>query len=389
MFNRFWQKTPIAWLQMSHQKARLLVAITGIAFADLLMFVQLGLRDSLFDSQVRPYATLQGDLFLVNERSDNLSSVKSFSRDNLYRALGIEGVQSVSSFYIGQATWRNPENRSSRQVFVYGIDPSQSPFNTPEVNRHLEQLKLINRALFDQAGALPQLGDVPTLLETENPLPVQVNDREIQIIGLFVLGSSFSAEGNLIMSDSTFLRLFPQRQANEISVGVIQLDAETEVQRVQAELRTILPDDLRVLTLEEFTALEVSYWQTGSPIGYIFGFGVAIGFLVGTVIVYQILYTDVSDHLPEYATLKAIGYGDRYLIGILIQESVLLAVFGFVPGLLLSTGFYALAQSATLIPITMKLSRATTVLILTMFMCVGAGVIALRKLQQADPADIF
>lgn len=388
MFRKLFRKTPLAWLQMSRQRTRLLVATAGIAFADFLMFFQLGVRDALFDSQVRPYTTLQGDLFLVNKLSDNLQSIKSFSRDNLYQAAGIAGVESVRLLYIGQAGWRNPDNRASRQIFVYGIEPNQPAFDSPEVNQHLDELKLLNRALFDRGG-LPQLGDIPTLLKKENSLSVQANDLEIQIVGLFTLGSSFSAEGNLLTSDSTFLRLFPQRQANEIDVGIVKIKPNASIGLVQKDLRAILPDNLLVLTLDEFAARELAYWATGSPIGYIFGLGVAIGFLVGTVIVYQILYTDVSDHLPEYATLKAMGYSDAYLIGVLIQEALLLAALGFIPGFLLSTGLYALFKSATLLPIAMKLSRATTVLVLTIVMCVGAGAIAMRKLRAADPADIF
>ena len=389
MFRKLFRKTPLAWLQMSHQRARLLVGTAGIAFADLLMFVQLGFQDALFDSQVRAYATLQGDLFLVDKLSDNLGSVKSFSRENLYQAAGINGVASVSFLYIGQADWRNPNNQATRRIFVYGIDPNQPAFKSPEVNQHLDELKLINRALFDKGGRLSQLGDVPTLLKKENPLSVQVNNFEIQIVGLFVLGSSFSAEGNLITSDSTFLRLFTQRQAKEIDVGIVKVKSNATIEQVQTSLRAILPDNLLVLTLDEFTDRERTYWTTGSSIGFIFGFGVAIGFFVGTIIVYQILYTDVSDHLPEYATLKAMGYSDMYFIKVIIQEALLLAALGFVPGVLLSTGLYSLARSATFLPIGMKLTRATLVLVLTIVMCIGAGAIALRKLQQADPAEIF
>lgn len=389
MFRKLFRKTPLAWRQMSRQRTRLLVATAGIAFADFLMFFQLGVRDALFSSQVRPYATLQGDLFLVNRLSDNLQSIKSFSRDNLYQAAGVNGVASLSSLYIGQADWRNPVNRASRQIFVYGIDPNQPAFDLPEVNQHLDELKLLNRALFDRAGLLPQLGDVPTLLKKENSLSVQANDLEIKIVGLFTLGSSFSAEGNLITSKSTFLRLFSQRQANEIDVGIVKIKQNASIGQVQADLRAILPDELLVLTLDEFSARESTYWESGSPIGFIFGLGVAIGFLVGAVIVYQILYTDVSDHLPEYATLKAMGYSDAYLIGVLIQESLFLAALGFLPGFLLSTGLYALFKSATFLPIAMNLTRAIMVLVLTIVMCVGAGVLAMRKLQQADPADIF
>jgi len=389
MFHQFFRKTPLAWLQMSRQKARLLAAIAGIAFADFLMFFQLGVRDALYDSQVRPYTTLQGDLFLVNKLSDNLASIKSFSRANLYQAAGINGVESVSLLYIGQAAWRNPDNQASRQIFVYGIEPNQPAFNLPDVNQQLDQLKLLNHALFDRAGTLDQIGDVPALLEEENPLSVQANDLQIQIVGLFTLGSSFSAIGSLITSDSTFLRLFPERQVDDIDLGIIQVNSDANIEQVRSDLREILPDDLLILTIDEFAARELAYWNTGSAIGPTFNLGVAIGFLVGAVIVYQILYTDVSDHLPEYATLKAMGYSDAYLIGVLTQEALLLAALGFVPGFLLSSGLYNLFQSATLLPIGMKLSRAITVLGLTMIMCVGAGAIALRKLQQADPADIF
>jgi putative ABC transport system permease protein len=389
MFRKLFRKTPLAWLQMNRQKARLLIAIAGITFADFLMFFQLGVRDALYDAQVRPYATLKGNLFLVNRLSDNLQSIKSFSRDNLYQAANIDGVESVSLLYIGQAAWRNTDNRASRQIFVYGIDPNRPAFDLPEVNQHLDELKLLNRALFDKAGLLPQLGDVPTLLKKENPVSVQANDFEIQIVGLFTLGSSFSAEGNLITSDSTFLRLFPQRQANEIDLGIIKVKSNASIEQVKADLRATLPDDLLVLTLDEFTARELAYWNTGSPIGPIFNLGVAIGFIVGAVIVYQILYTDVSDHLPEYATLKAMGYSDTYLIGVILQEALLFAALGFVPGFLLSTGLYALFKSVTFLPIAMKLSRATTVLVLTIIMCVGAGAIAMQKLRAADPADIF
>ncbi|MBD1864965.1 FtsX-like permease family protein [Trichocoleus sp. FACHB-591] len=389
MLPKLFRKTPLALLQMSSQRTRLLVAIAGIAFADFLMFFQLGVRDALFDSQVRPYATLKGDLFIVNKLSDNLQSIKSFPRDNLYRVAGMDGVESIRPLYIGQASWRNPDNQASRQIFVYGIDPNRPAFDLPEVEQQLDKLKLLNQVLFDKAGLTPQLGDVTALLKKQNPLSVQANDLEVKVVGLFTLGSSFSAEGNLLMSDSTFLRLFSERRANDIDLGIIEANPNVSIQQLQADLQAIVPDNLLVLTLEQFSAREFAYWNTGSSIGPTFNLGVAIGFLVGAVIVYQILYTDVSDHLPEYATLKAMGYSDLYLIGVILQEAFLLAALGFLPGFLLASGFYTFFKSVTFLPIAMKLSRAVTVLILTVVMCGGAGAIALRKLRAADPADIF
>lgn len=389
MLKHFFRKIPLAWLQVTREKTRLAVAIAGIAFADVLMLVQLGLKDALYNSVSALYQNLQGDIFLINPLFESLNVVRSFPRDRLYQAAGVDGVASFTSLYVGQGEWRNPQNKTNQSALVWGIDPDNPAIVLPDVEPQLDELKLLNRVLYDRAARDDLFGNVTEQIESTKSLPIQINDRTIQAIGTFVLGASFAADGNLITSDSTFLHLFPDRQLNQIDVGLIQLQPNADREQVKATLQANLPSDIKVLTYDEFIEHEKQYWQTNSPIGFIFGFGTIIGFIVGTVIVYQILYSDVSDHLPEYATLKAMGYGDRYLIGVLIQESLLLAALGFVPGLLLSTGLYAVAASATLLPIYMTVNRAMWVLGLTIVMCTASGVIAMRKLQAADPADIF
>jgi putative ABC transport system permease protein len=151
----------------------------------------------------------------------------------------------------------------------------------------------------------------------------------------------------------------------------------------------VLPDDVKVLTKQGFMNFEKSYWQSSTSIGFIFSLGSAMGFIVGIVIVYQILYTDVSDHLAEYATLKAMGYRSYFLISVVLQEALILSVLGFLPGFFLSIGLYSLTKNATSLPIGMTLNRGITVFILTVIMCVVSGVIAMRKVQSAEPADIF
>ena len=205
---------------------------------------------------------------------------------------------------------------------------------------------------------------------------------------MFTNGASFAADGNIITSDSTFLQLFP-RQASEVDIGLISLKPGADVEQVREQLAAGLPNDVKVLTLEDFAEIEKNYWANGTGIGFIFGLGVGVGFIVGIVIVYQILYSDVSDHLPEYATLKAIGYSDRYLLGVLTQEALLLAILGYIPGFILSFGLYQVAYAATLLPIAMTLERAGSVLVLTIIMCSVSGAIAMRKLRSADPADVF
>lgn len=389
MLNKLLRKTPLAWLQVTREKTRLAIALTGIAFADVLMLVQLGLKDALFDSAASPYRPLQGELFIVNPLFNNLQTVKSFSRQRLYQAAGVDGVESIRPLYIGRGEWQNPQTKLSYSILIFGINPNKPVFALPEANQHLDKLKMLNRVLYDQAGRENFFGNVTDSLKQSKSLKVQINDFNIQVVGTFTLGASFVADGNLISSDSTFLRLFPDRQPNQIDVGLLKLKPGANIKQVQTNLQASLPKDVLVLTLEEFTAREKAYWSDGSPIGIIFGFGAIIGFVVGIVIVYQILYSDVSEHLPEYATLKAMGYGDSYLVGIIIQESLFLAFLGFIPGFVLSAGFYYIARAATLLPIGMTLSRAVTVLILTIIMCSASGGIAIRKLQAADPADIF
>ena len=330
MLRNLLRKTPLAWLQVKREKTRLAVALAGIAFADVLMFVQIGLQDALYDSTTMPYQALQGDVFIVSPLFESLNVVKSFSRERLYQAAGVDGVESVTSMYIARGKWRNPQNRTEQTLMVFGTD-----------------------------------------------------------IGTFALGASFAADSNAITSDSTFLHLFPERQPEQIDVGLLKLKSGTDIKQVQATLQAMLPKDVLVLTKAEFTTREEKYWSDNSPIGFIFGFGAVIGFIIGTIIVYQILYSDVSEHLPEYATLKAMGYSDLYLIGVLVQESLILATLGFVPGFVLSFGLYYITMSATLLPIGMTLNRAVFVLCLTVVMCAASGGIAMRKLQTADPADIF
>lgn len=387
MFGKLFKKTPLAWLQLTRQKTRFLVAISGIAFADVLIFIQMGFEGALYDAAIKPHRSLQADLVMVDPQLQTLFAVKSFPRERLFQSLGYDGVASVSPVYFSTGQWRNPETRLSRNILVWGIDPAKSVFNLPEINQSLDQIKPLNRVLFDQAGR-PEYGPIAPLFNQNGTVETEIGSTAVQVTGLFTLGASFAADGNVIASDSTFLELF-QRKSNEIEIGLITLEPGADVRSVQALLQQALPNDVSILTPEEFGDVEKNYWASGTGIGFIFGLGVIMGFVVGIVIVYQILYSDVSDHLPEYATLKAMGYTDRYLLMVLMQEALLLAVLGFLPSFLLSIGLYQLTYAATMLPIVMRAERAVNVFVLTVIMCFVSGAIALRKLQSADPADIF
>ncbi|AUT02618.1 ABC transporter [Nostoc sp. CENA543] len=382
------KKIPLAWLQLTREKTRLAVALAGIAFADILMFMQLGFRDALYYSNVRLHTSLQGDIVLLNRQSNAVLAMKGFSQRRLYKALELPSVKSVHPIYLDYSVWKNPDTGKTRSILVFGINPETNLFNLPGVQENLDKLKLSDTVLFDRSSR-QEYGPIAKYFEQGKNVTAEVRRRQVKVVGLFTLGASFGADGNLITSDVNFLRLFPIRRQGLIDIGLIRLKPGANANAVAQELRNYLPQDVNVLTKQEFIDFERNYWASSTAIGFIFTLGTIMGFIVGTVIVYQILYTEVTDHLSEYATLKAIGYTHKYLLGVILQEALILALIGYIPGWAFTMFMYQTARNATLLPVFMSFERAVTVLILTFVMCVVSGTIAVRKLNSADPADIF
>lgn len=271
---------------------------------------------------------------------------------------------------------------------MLGFNPYQPAFNLPEVVQNPSLLAFPDTLLFDRLSN-GEYQEVVAQVERGKPVTTELQGRRIAIAGLYQVGSSFVADGSVMTSDQNFMRIFTDNQPAEVSVGLIRLQPGSDAIKVAAILNTQLEKDVRVLTLQEFIELEETHWRNNTSIGFIFTLGVGMGFIVGVIIVYQILYSDVSDHLSEYATFKAMGYRDSYLIGLVSQEAVILALSGYIPGYLISSGLYQLTSNATSLPIAMTLNRAIFVLVLTGLMCSISGLISMQKLRSADPADIF
>ncbi|AFY30915.1 ABC transporter permease DevC [Calothrix sp. PCC 7507] len=383
------RRTPLGWLQLSNQKSRFLVSLSGVAFADLLMFMQLGFQSALFDSATRLHQVLRADVVLVSTQARNLSFMSTFPRRRLYQAADVAGVKSAEAMYTNNITWKNPETHKETGMLMIGFDPEKPAFNLPEVNNQLSVITLPDTVIFDAASR----GDYKQAIAQVSqgkPVTTEIDRRTISINGLFTVGASFGADGSLITSDQNFLRLFPKREAGSVSIGLIQLQPGYDPKQVANALKAYLPkDDVKVLTYEEFIEFEKDYWKKNTAIGFIFTLGVAMGFTVGVIIVYQVLSTDVNAHMKEYATFKAMGYNNFYLLGVVFEEALILALLGFIPGMSVSFGLYALTRNATNLPLFMTVARAIQVLTLTFVMCMISGAIATRKVQSADPADMF
>jgi putative ABC transport system permease protein len=382
------KRTPVAWLQVSHNPVKLAIGLAGVSFSNLLMFFQLGLIDSIYNSQRKPIERLRADLVMVSAGYSNMGSLQVFERSRLYQALGVSGVAGVSPLHISRATWITPQTRKSFDIYVYGVNLSRPSLAFPELEQDFSRLQPLRNALFDR-NSKTQYGPIAEELERDGIVSVEINNKQLRIVDTFSLGSTFAADANLIVSDNTFFFLFPDKNPRQIEMGLIQLQPGADPLAVQRALQPLMNKDVKVLTRPELSELELNYWKRNSSVGFIFSLGVLVGFVVGSIIVYQILFSDVMNSLPQYATLKAMGYTDRYVISVVIQQSAILAFVGFIPGVLTSMGLYWLLASVTKLSVFMTTTRAMQVLLLTFVMCVGSGALATRKLVQLDPADVF
>jgi putative ABC transport system permease protein len=382
------RRTPLGWLQLSHEKSRLLVALSGIAFADVLMFMQIGFQTALYDSNTRLHRSLQADIVLTSPQARSMQNMPVFSRRRLYQAMDIPGVESAQAMYVHNIIWKNPQTRSQTSVQVIGFNPDQPVFDLPEVNRQLQSIKLPDTVLFDRNARGDYQQAIAKINQGEK-VTTEIEGRTITISGLYTVGASFGSDGSLITSDQNFLRLFSRRPASNISLGLIKVKPGYDRKQVARALQAYLSDDVRVMTHGEFIEFENHFWRTNSPIGFIFSLGVFMGFAVGVILVYQVLSTDVNAHVREYATFKALGYRNYYFLTVVFEQALILGALGFVPGLAVSLGLYQMTRTATNLPMYMTVARGLHVLVLTIIMCSISGAIATRKLRSADPADMF
>ncbi|AVH69702.1 MULTISPECIES: ABC transporter permease DevC [unclassified Nostoc] len=389
-------KIPLAWLQLAQQKVRLLVAVAGIGFIVLLMFVQLGFQDALYSSATAVHQNLKGDLFLVSSQYKSLTSNQSFSRTRLYQSLGFDGVESVSPMYLQFAKLKNPATSEKYSIYVIGFDPGKPVMNIPEVEKNLDKLKTPDVMLFDR-GSRPEFGPIAEKFnagDTAQTIEIfpfnSLIGYRVRIGGLFTLGPSFGVDGNLLVSDSTFLRINPNtRPAEMIDIGLISLKPGTNAETVLKNLQASLPNDVQVFTRQGFIDFEKKYWAVRTPIGFILNLMLTMAAVVGVVIVYQILYSNIATQFVAYATLKAIGYANSYLLNVVFQQALILAILGYIPGFITSVLLYSFAAEATKLPIIMTTNNAVIVLTSTVLMCITSGALAINKLRSADPGDIF
>jgi putative ABC transport system permease protein len=386
-------KTPLAWLNLIHQKKRSLVAVAGVGFAALLVFMQLGFYGAAEGSATVIYDELDFDIVLLSPQYIDLNRCGTFPAERLHQAQGVGGVADVTPLLVSFASWRNPDappEYASRPqtIMVLGFRPEDRVFRP--ASKGVAETVAANRGELQKPGkALIDRRSHAEFGRFDPGQSVEVGPQRIEIADQFTLGTGFGANGLILVGDLTFYRIWRTFPTNRTSVGLVRLPAGANAEEVARRLNEVLPPDVRAWTAAQLADRERKHWVEGTSLGLIFTFGVGVAVFVGIIFVYQVIASDIANRLHEYATLKAMGYGPAYLAAVVLQQALLIAGLGYVPGLFGSLALYAVAAGATGAPIAMTLTRAGLVLALTVGMCSVSGVLALRKVQSADPADLF
>lgn len=380
-------RLPIGWLQLTHKRGRFVAALSGVAFANVLVFVQLGIMNSMATATLKPYEFFQADIMISAADANTLDEGSNVARQWMLQAFADPEVIAGMGLFVGNVPW----DRGGRDITftTFGIDPGQPGFLSPEIAADLAMLQVQDVAILDRlARGLSR--DEAAAIRPQTPLTFETQDRTLTAMDTFAGGGGFGGDGYMFVSDQTFLSLFPARGSAAPDHILLRLrpgaDADAAIARLDA---LISGDNLRIRSHDAAAQEDLRYQQTQRPTGVIFGFGVLIGVLVGLVIVYQVLSADVADHLREYATFKAMGYGPRFFLGIVVEEALVLGLLGFLPGLAVGTAILTLMGAITTLPLSMTPVMAVTVFAGTVVFSVLSGVIATRKLSAADPADLF
>ena len=390
----------LARLNLLHQRIRTLISLAGVAFAALLIFSQLGFLGAVYQTATLLFDKLDFDLLLTSREYLNLNTPDGFPRSRLAQADAVAGVESVRPISVCLGMWRGPWPQSSPRdprewnILVLGVRPEDVHLVFRNADQGIFQsraeLAAFETALARSNAVLIDRRSWPDYGAPQDCRPgalVELNERQLELAGNLEIGTGFGYNGLLLTSETTIGR-FGDINPGQVTFGLVKLQPGVDPREVKNRLNEILPD-ARAYTRDEINSKEAEYWIQETAVGRFFTLGVAVSLVIGTIFVYQMMAADIHNHLSEYATIKAIGYQNGYLFRVILWQAGLLALIGFFPGLFASLGVYEWTRDSARIPIVMTANRAVFVFLLTVLMCLCSGLLAIRKLRSADPADLF
>jgi putative ABC transport system permease protein len=379
---------PLALRNLLANRRRLVRSSAGIGFAVLLMLVQLGFERGFFDASLATVRQLDGDLVIMSASKYQFGSADPFPPGHLDTATKVAGIASVAPLYASWQAffWKDPAGDNTYPVQAFAFDPDRPVFLLPEVQAQGALLKEADAVLVDRL-ARSFLGMASGAGDTA------INGRKVNVVGSFALGPDFMRDGTVMMSPATFAGLLPGKPesaaAMPVEFGIVKIGPGEDASTVQQALRFALPAQIRVLTKPQLVDFERAFQADLSSAGPIFWLGTVVGFVVGMLISYQIIYTDLSDQLPQYATLKGMGYGTSYLVRVVLEQAALSALAGYIPAWFLCLVVYRAIAAVSLLPLRMTSGLTLLSFGLTLGMCLLSAVLAVRRVIAADPAEVF
>jgi putative ABC transport system permease protein len=386
-------RTALAWKNLSADSRRLMLGASGVGFAVVLMFMQNGFRYALLDSPVQIFDLVEADLIATSASWYSLVSEKRFSQTLLTRAASNEAVQWAEPLVTEKARTKiRVQGFRARSIRVIGIPERAGLIKDETLQEKFELINQPDSAILDSRSKRSYgfaLDDEASLAKQT----IELMDRRLNIIGTLEIGTDFANDGNLIVNPGTFVKFFPFRgnfaPLSVVDLGLIKLRPGADPRIVAKQLTQLAPEQWRVETRADLLEREKNFWRSQTPIGTIFTIGVLMGFAVGVIVCYQILYTNIHDAMAELATLKAMGYSNLYFLVFVVRQAIYLSVIGFLPATVLSYGLFVWVESIAGLPMLMTVWRIGLIFVLTLLMCVTSGLLAVRKLWKADPASLF
>ena len=375
-------KVPLAWRILTDDKRRTALALIGIFMAILLVFVELGFFYAVPRGGLLLYDNMRFDLLLASNQYEYQAQPGAFPLSQLEKVRSSPDVAEATPIYFGSAKWKSGEGDLWPDIFMIGYDPASHIFIPDSINRQTAVLDRVDTVLVD-SSTRPIFGPLDT------GRVVEIDDRKVTIGGQYALGTGFMGLGVALASTANFARLFPQRGSTIVNLGAIRLKAGVDPDRAAGDLQKLTGAGTRIFTRQELDAHETAYWTTRTSVGIIFGSGLLISLVVGIMIVYQIVSTQVGRQLPQFATLKAIGYRDRSLAATVSAMSLLIVIAGFIPAVAAAFGLYSLIRQKTLLPVMMSEMRLLAVFAAALGMAVISALLSVWVLRRADPADVF
>jgi putative ABC transport system permease protein len=364
---------------IAFHRVRLLAAFAGVGVAVVVMFVELGLLMGILDSQALMATLIRGDLVVMSEERTDLHKWDRMNPIRLNQIAAVDGVAEVIPVYQDTMGLRDPETNSVRRILVIAFPPEDLPIAVGDPAAIAAALRTQNTILFDRRSR-------PIYAEIVPGGEAELNGQNYRVAGFVDLGPDIIHDGAVFMSDSSWFARDPSARP---IMGVIQLVPGADLGAIRESLIASLPDDVTIFTPDELRWREVVFTLGSAPIGFLFGIGMLAGLVIGSITCYQILFNEIVDRLKQYATLKAMGFSDMFLRGVILEQALLLSLGGFLGGLLIAWGAYAYIAGRTALVVELSFSSVFFIFALAAVMCVVAGLLALRRVVEADPAELY